>query len=279
MKLFLLVFMILTVAIPAASAQIMIDSFTAVPEKVEPGNLVTLELKLENAGDEDIENVIVRLDLSQMPFAPVGSSTEKAVDEIYDHRHETMQFILRALPDAPAQIYKIPVIITHGAVSTTSLIGMEVIAPAHLEVLLDHADILTVGNQGKVTFKFVNDGLTPIQFLKVTLQKIPGYEIVSSSSLYIGEVEIGDFETEEFTIIPLIKDPVLVLDMEYRDAANQAFSNSVLIQLPVYTAEEAQQLGLVKGKQAYLPWIIGGGILLAIFILYKKKRKQQHHAL
>lgn len=276
MKLLFLTFIVLALAIPLAFAQITIDSFTAAPEKVEPGNDVTVELQIKNAGDDNIEDVIVRLDLSQVPFATLGSSTERVIDEIRDHRQETMQFTLRALPTAVAQIYKIPIIIAHGTVSTTSLIGIEVTAPAHLDVLVDNAEIVQVGDQGKVLFKFINDGLTPIQLLKVTLRESPGYEIISSRSLYVGEVEVGDFETEEFIIIPLMANPVLALDLEYQDTNNQGFTASRLIQLKVYTTEEAQRLGLVNSSKSMLYWIIGIIILAIIFIIYQKKRKHKN---
>lgn len=276
MKLLFLTFIVLALAIPLALAQITIDTFTATPEKVEPGKDVTIELNLENTGDEDLENVIVRLDLSQVPFAPVGSSTERAVDEIRDHRQEKMLFTLRALPTAPAQIYKIPIIITSGTVSTTSLIGIEVTAPAHLDILVNNAEIVHVGAQHKISFKFINDGLTQIHLLKVTLRESPGYEIIFSRTLFIGEVEVGDFETAEFTIIPTIADPVLALEVEYQDTNNQRFTATRLIQLPVYTAEEAQRLGLVNSSKSMRYWIIGIIILVIIVIIYKKKRKHKN---
>ena len=271
-----IIFVILILVMPFAFAQITIDTFTATPEKVEPGKDVTIELNLVNAGNDDLENIVVRLDLSQVPFAPVGSSTERAVDEIRDHRHETMQFILRALPDAQTKMYKIPVIITHGTISTTSVIGIEVVAPAHLDILVDNTELIQVGDQGKVMFKFINDGLTQIQLLKVTLRESPGYEIISSSSLFVGEVDVGDFETEEFIIIPTRADPILALDVEYHDTNNQAFTAAKLIQLNVYTPEEAQQLGLVNSGKSMVYWVLGIIILLIIFIIYKKRKKHNN---
>lgn len=276
MKSLLMIFMMLMLILPLASAQITIDTFTATPEKVEPGSDVVIELSIENAGNDDIENVIVRLDLSQVPFAPVGSSTERAVDEIRDHRHETMQFTLRALPDAQTKTYKIPVIITHGITSTTSLIGIEVSASAHLDILVDNTELVQVGDKGKVIFKFINDGLTQIQLLKVTLRESPGYEIVSSRSLYVGEVDVGDFETEEFVIIPTMANPVLALDLEYKDTNNREFSATQLIQLNVYTAQEAQQLGLVNNGKSMLYLVLGIIVLVIIFIIYKKRRKHNN---
>ena len=262
--------------VPLASAQITIDTFTATPNNVEPGHDVVIELNIENAGNDDIENVIVRLDLSQVPFAPIGSSTERAIDEIRDHRHETLQFTLRVLPNAQVQMYKIPVIITHGTTSTTSLIGIEVAAPAHLDILVDNTDFVQVGDQGKIIFKFINDGLAQIQLLSVTLRQSPGYEIISSPSLFVGDVDVGDFETEEFIIIPNMADPVLALDVHYKDTNNKEFTATELIQLNVYTAQEAQQLGLVNGGKSMLYLIFGIIVLVIIFIIYKKRKKRKH---
>ena len=57
-----------------------------------------------------------------------------------------------------------------------------------------------MNDKGTVTLKFVNSGLTQIKFLKVTLQDGLSYEILSPKSLYIGEVDIDDFEISKFSI-------------------------------------------------------------------------------
>ena len=267
---------LLTIILPSVSAQIAVESFTVEPETAYPGDEVNLKLSIENVGDDDIENVVVALDLSKVPFAPVGSSTEKVIDEIRDNDNEMISFDLTVLPTADALIYKIPLTITYGTVSKTSLIAVAVTAQTHLDLLLDSNEVLTIGTQRKVSFKFVNNGQVKVDFLKVTLKTSPFYEIISPAAVYIGDVDKGDFETEEFTILPLGKDPIIALDLEYKDVDGKQYREPKLIQLPTYTEEEALQKGLIapKGTSPLLIVVVIVGVI-AVVMFYRRRRKNK----
>ena len=265
---------LLAMMLPTVTAQIAIESFAATPKTVPPGNEVTLTLTLENGGDQDIENVAVALDLTEVPFAPVDSSTEKIIAEIDEDERETLSFTIRALPDAEPRTYKIPVTISHNGSSKTSLLGIEVKALVRLEAFLEKSELLTINEPGEVTIKIVNSGLSPVTFLKVTLLESPAYGILSPAQRYIGDVAIGDFETEEFMLRAKAENPILVLELEYRDAQNQRFTTAALLEVPVYSLEEAQQLGLVK-KNTLLPIIVGIVVLVGAVLGYKKRRKRK----
>ena len=273
-KLILLALVLL--AIPLVSAQVAVQSFSASPEKVLPGDHVELKITLENVGNDDVRDVLVALDLSQVPFAPLRSSSEKIIDRIRDGDEETVLFELVALPDASSQIYKIPVRISYNETSKSSLISLEVSAEAKLDVIMDDSEIIKVNDQGAVTLKFINNGLTQIKFLKVTLQDSMYYEILSPKTLYIGEVDVDDFETEEFVIISKAKNPRLVLNLEYTDSNNNEFRETRDISLNVYTLEEAKHLGLVKGNFSSF-WIIIVVIVIA-FVLYRIFKRKKNVA-
>ncbi len=270
-------FILLLLGLPLVTAQIAIQSFTSLPETILPGSTVNINLVLENVGNDDIENVVVSLDLTQAPFAPVGSSSEKVIEEIDEDSHETVYFALQALPSAEPAIYKVPVVIAYNGASTTSLISIKVSASPHLDVIIDHSEAVSMNSPGKVTVKFVNNGLSPVKFLKVTLAGSALYDILSPRSLYLGEVEVGDFETEEFTLIPRIENPILTLDLEYRDGANQQFRESKLIQLSVYTEEKAQQLGLIESKGSSWMVVVIIVLILAGVIIYRRLRRKKNH--
>ncbi|MDP3640617.1 MAG: hypothetical protein Q8R53_05475 [Nanoarchaeota archaeon] len=265
---------LLATMLPVVTAQIAIESFAATPKTVLPGNEVVLILTLENSGEEDIENIAVALDLTQVPFAPVDSSTEKIIAEINENDRETLSFTIKALPNAEPGTYKIPVAISHDGTSKTSLLGIEVKAPARLEAFLEKSELRTINEPGEVTVKIVNSGLSAVTFLKVTLLESPAYGILSPAQRYIGDVDVGDFETEEFTLLAKAEDPILALELEYRDAQNQRFTTSALLEVPVYSAEEAQQLGLVK-KSTLLPIILVIFGLAGAVMIYKKLRKKK----
>src|SRR3989338_7216093 len=225
-KILLTMLLLAMMVIPQVSAQVAISSFTVNPRTVAPGGETSIDLTLENVGDLDIENVIVTLDLSNVPFVPVGSSNEKIIEEIDDGDQERVTFRVKALSTAEPSTYKIPVMVSYDGASKTSLISVEVTAEAHLDLLLDKSELVKVNDNGKVTLKFVNDGLSQIKNLKVTLQDSLLYQINSPSTVFIGEVDVGDFETEEFIIIAQSEDPILAVDLEYRDAANNFFRRS-----------------------------------------------------
>ena len=271
-KLILLALVLL--AIPLVSAQVAVQSFSASPEKVLPGDHVELKITLENVGNDDVRDVLVALDLSQVPFAPLRSSSEKIIDRIRDGDEETVLFELVALPDASSQIYKIPVRISYNETSKSSLISLEVSAEAKLDVIMEDSEIIKVNDQGAVTLKFINNGLTQIKFLKVTLQDSMYYEILSPKTLYIGEVDVDDFETEEFVIISKAKNPRLVLNLEYTDSNNNEFKETKYLDLNVYSLEEAKQLGLIKTNFTGI-WITFIVLVVLVIILYKIfKRKK-----
>ncbi len=260
---------------PFVNAQIAISSFETFPSQVSPGESIQLKVVLENVGDQDIKNVLVKLDLSQVPFAPLRSSTEKIIDEINDEDQVIIYFDLVALPSAESQIYKIPIKISYDNITKDSLISLEVNAKAKLDLILEESTLVKINDNGKVTLKLINNGLSQIKFLKITLQDSQAYESLSPNSIYIGQIDVDDFETAEYNIIPKIKNPQLNLMINYKDSNNNEFTENKYLTLKVYSEEEAKQLGLVK-QSSLLTILIPILIIILIFFIYKKLKKKKH---
>ena len=275
LSIFLLIFLI---TLAAVHAQIAIESFSSNPNAVQPGEEIEVEINLENVGEDDIENILVSLDLTDLPFAPIESSTEKIIDEIRDGDQETVSFQLVALSSAEAKTYKVPVTLTYENTTKSSLISLEVTTDANVNILLESSDLVIVDEQGAVTIKMVNEGLTQVKFLQVSLLESSQYDILSPSSVYVGEIDTGDFETEEFTILPKTEDPELKFKLEYRDTNNQAFEEEQKITVKVYSAEDAVKLGLVKQSNSFTGILIFVVIALALgaWIRRKIKKKNVH---
>ena len=276
----IMLIMILSVFLmPAAMAEVAVESFTLDTETVFPGNEVSIDMTVKNVGDEVIEDIVVSLDLSQVPFAPIESSNEKIICEMDDHDRKNLHFKFRALPDAEPSVYKIPVVITYNGTAKSSLISIEVSADAALDVVLDSSEIVKVNDQGKVSLKFINNGLTEVKFLKVTLLESPFYKIASPDIVYIGSVDVDDFQTEEFTIVPSVEDPILALQLDYRDSHNQEFSRTWLMRLNVYSEEEAKELGLVKPQNIFS--LVGMAVIAGIagYLIYRRIKKRRKNAI
>src|SRR3989344_4654088 len=95
-----IVLILLALLLPVVQAQIAIESFSSHPQQVLPGEEVVLQLEVENVGEDRIEDILVSLDLKELPFVPVDSSTEKIIEKIRDDDSEFVTFRLRALPTA-----------------------------------------------------------------------------------------------------------------------------------------------------------------------------------
>ncbi len=274
LKQLIILFFILAMSMHAVSAQIAIDSFSA--DTVQPGEEVELTIRLENVGDDDINNIIVSLDLTELPFAPIEYSSEQIIEEIQEKEDETVSFRLQALVDAESKTYKIPVTISYENTTKSSLVSIEVSTEASIEVYAESSDLLMQNEQGKVIIKVINTGLTQIKLLQMNLKDSSDYEILSSSSAYIGDIDIGDFETEEFTIIPLKKSTELEVEIEYRDANNKIFTEKLELPLTVYTEEQAVELGLSQENHTFT-WILSLLLIIVLcLVFFRRKRKKEN---
>ena len=269
----LLIFVLLNINL--ANAQIAIRSFESTPDTVLPGKEIQLRIKLANIGDDNIKNISLKLILDNLPFAPLHSSTEKTIDELDENEESTIIFDLVTLSNAESQVYKIPVKLSYNNANKDSLISIEVNAEPKLDLILEDTDLVKVNDNGKVTVKLVNNGLSQIKFLTLTLNENSAYEILSANKVYIGDVDVGDFESEEFTIIPRIENPELTFNVYYRDLKNNEFFQSKNIKLNIYSEEKARELGLIK-KSFLSSIIIPIVIILIIYLIYRRFRKRKN---
>ena len=271
-KLILLLMFFLVINL--VSAQIGVREVLTQPEKVAPGERFTVRIFLENVGDDDINDVSVKLVLNDLPFAPVDSSSEKLIDEIRDGDSEQITFSLVALPEAEPRIYKIPLKISYNNTVNDALISVNIESNPNIDMVLESSEVVKVGDNGKIIIKIINLGLSEIKTFRLTLLQTQDYEILSSNVIYIGDIDSEDFETAEFTIIPKVSNPKLLFNLNYRDINNIEYAENNELTLSVYTLEEAKQLGLVKNN-IFFTILIPILILLIAYFIYKRLRKRK----
>ena len=155
MKKLLLILMFLLV-LNLVSAQVAIKEVTSQPDKVQPGERITLSILLENVENKDIKNVAIKLDLTNLPFAPVDSATEQVLDQINNEDSRLVVFNLITLPEAESKIYKIPVKISYDNISKDTIISINVEAKPKLDLVLEDSQVVKVNDNGKIIIKLVN---------------------------------------------------------------------------------------------------------------------------
>ncbi|MBS3155524.1 hypothetical protein J4404_03425 [Candidatus Woesearchaeota archaeon] len=243
-----------------------------------PGNKGKLTLTLENKANYKVKDVKVMLDLTNVPFAPVNSASEKTVSLISNYGSQDLDFDLIALPTAEAGVYKIPVRIIYfdefsRSYNLTSMISLTVSAYPFLDINIDK-NTLIENSKSTVSVKFVNRGLTSIKFLNVKLMNSNFYSILSADNFYIGNVNVDDYQTLDFDLVA--KAPgnlILPLMISYKDANNKDYISTVNLNTKVYSASEAKQLGLIQSSNLSFIFVIIFLIIgLILYFKYRRKR-------
>ncbi|PIO03512.1 hypothetical protein COT48_04510 [Candidatus Woesearchaeota archaeon CG08_land_8_20_14_0_20_47_9] len=263
---------------------ISIVSASSDPEVVSPGQNVRLSLELKNVADVLLRNVKISLGISSTatPFAPVGSTNEKLVEQIDKGRGASVDFELISEPDAAADVYKVPVTLTYqdslgNNFSKSEIISLVIGDVPDLAVLIDSSTAYTAGSIGVVTVKFVNKGLSDIKFLNARVTESGLFELLSSDDYYVGKIESDDYKTADFNLFVKNADGsrlLLPLEVTYRDSNNRPYKESYDLSVRLYTRQEMKQLGLSRSSSS-------AGILVVLavvvvgFIIYRKIKRRR----
>lgn len=239
---------------------------------VSPGNDVSVELNLQNHASFKLKDVRVIFDLNQVPFAPRDGTEERIVQSLNARDNAVISFGLTALPKAEVGIYKIPVKILYfdefgQAYTKLNTVALEINALPRLEITSEGKII--IGQRGELTLKIVNSGLTLVKFLTISIDHP---SIISAHSVYIGDLDVDDFQTSDLEVFAEESFNV-PLTIDFRDANNQQYHQQVELNVPVIDRTTAQKLGLQPKSK--LPYIVGAGVLLAVIYLIRKRSKKQ----
>jgi len=252
-----------------------IDSVSVSPQEVAPGKSVEVKIVLENNLDDDVSNVDVSLNLANVPFAP-EKTTEAFFDEILSDKSKDAIFDLVADSNAESGVYKIPLAISYdtenGSEKKATFISITINGKPELSLNADN--FLLVGNN-KLTIKITNSGLAQAKFLELNVQSGAGYNIISASKVYIGDLNSDDFDTFSLDIYAKNSGTMVIpVEIKYRDFANNDYTENFDVPVRVYSQDEALQLGLVQKSNTGV--YIGLAVLVIIlYIVYSRLRKWQ----
>ena len=264
---------------------VSITDVSSFPEEAIPGQIIDVSIEIENIFSEDIENLIVKLNLSgeNIPFAPYQSSSEKFLDELDSGDEEIFKFRLITLPEAQSGIYKIPVTISYenkeknvSIKDEISLISLIINSQPELKVSLDDSSVLIKGKENSFSIKIINSGLADVKFVYLSVSDVNGIKFLSEKEQYVGDIDSDDFDRIEYNVYvnadasKTINLPVI---LKFKDATNKEFIESKSIILRTYSLKEAQKLGFTK-KPNYSLYIIIS-ILVTGFIFYRILRKRK----
>jgi len=270
---------IITINIQTLRANLEVSSVKN--QYVSPGNVTPLEISLKNKGDSSLQDISVKLDLSNVPFYAINSIAEKKLYIINASNEDLIGFDIMASPTAKCQPYQIPITLSYKTLDGTQFtksdfITLIVNSSPTIVVDLESSDILTGGSTGSLILNLVNKGLTDIKFLTVTLN--PGnYDIISPSQVYIGNLNSDDFDTAQFKIYARNSNSSVPLNVsiDYRDGNNNVYSEDRIIPLRVYSSEELSKYNLVAPPNYTGLVIIVIVLALVVYWFYRRRRKRK----
>ena len=264
---------------------VSVSSVNVNPSEIAPGETASIKIIVENILDEDVTDVSVSLNFadpaySNLPFAPYDSSNEQAVDEIRKDRSKTFSFEIIALNNAESGIYKIPVGIVYykngEKKERSSLISLTVNSVPILDVGTEDS-LLLKGQNNELSIKIINKGLSDVKFLEVEIGNSNYFTLLSSSKIYIGDIDKDDFETEDLNIFFKENSPSTInlpVNLVYKDITNKKYEESFSVNLRVYSREQALQLGLIQ--RSYTSYIVGIVVfLILVYIIYRTVKKRR----
>jgi len=275
MKITISLALILLLSLNLASA-VTVRSVSSTP--FSPGKEGTVSIELKNTLSDDALDVSLSLDLSNVPFTPVGSS-EESVDEIQEDDNENFAFALKASNNIVPGDYKIPYTLSYTIgdeqKKVNGTIGITVTASADLVFTLT-LDNPVINQQGKINLKIVNKGFGDAKFVSVIVIS-DGYTLLSEDQVYIGSIDSDDFETASFDAIFNSKNALFTALIDYTDFNNNKMSKTISLPMNVYTSDEAVKLGIIKKNNTglYIGLIV---LLIVAWFVYRSIRKRMRRA-
>ncbi len=273
-----------------AESILTVSDITTDPGVLPPGEPAQLVVELSNLAGTALRDVSVNLDLAAqssdgmaLPFAPLYSTSEKALRYIGGGEVERLTFDLITYPDAESRIYRIPLTVSYKdesgtAVTKNDVIGIVVGAEPSLTAAIESVDMM--GGSYEVSVRLINKGVTDLKFLDVRLEETDDYKILSTSNeVYIGGLDSDDFDSASFRISPTgeTSSIELPLILEYKDANNNAYADQVTLTMDLSALQAlAGGSGGSTGTLVVIMLVLVG-VGFFFYKRHKKKKKRQQH--
>ena len=276
--------------IESVGDNVLINRVDSSPSIVKPGQPFQFNLNIKNYGDSLVKNVYVSIDFTallrsqdvqsgiSLPILPLNSSIVKKINILSPGQDANLSFSLITASDAKASIYSLPIKITYedsnGQIhQLDDLASVRVGGKPDMDVQFSETPILIVNNKGTVVLKVVDQGILDSKFVRLSISPTDNLQILSQKDQYIGDIDSDDYETESFDVFPKTSGELkLPVTITFSDALGNKFSQSKVLTLKVYSAEEAKQLGIIKTNK-----LAGVLVLLLVivigYILYKRFKK------
>src|SRR3989344_6023858 len=251
------------------------------PDRIKPGDDAAVKIILENAAESRLKDITLSLDLDDVPFSPIGSTSERKIKDIAIGGKYEVVFNIIVNPNAESKVYKVPLEIKYldelgKEFIKNEFIGLVVDEKPNYQVNLEGSNVYSYRDSGEITLSISNTGTSEIKFLSMELLNDKKYEVISNPRVYVGNLESDDFETANFIIYSKSYwDIPLQVNLMYKDAYNREYNETMTINLPMYSRFTARRLGLVKGDNGFFNIVLFIILIIFAFKTYKEWKKEK----
>ncbi len=238
MKHFQLIIMavLLISCIPPVNASTYIDSSSLTielinqnPDPARPGETMELTFSVLNAGNEDLENIVIEIE-PEYPFSKVsGESLTKTISYLDarqdDENAAIVKFKLLVDSNAPEKLYELDLTSYDDTTElvTTGTIDIDVRGKEYAQIVTVSKSSIDTATEEELEFIVTNTGNSPLKNMVISWEDASGtiLPVYSDNTKYINYLAAGESETISYTVMADINaDPGLYqldIDLTFED--------------------------------------------------------------
>lgn len=270
-------------AVGGKATNVVIEETKTTPERVAPGKSADISIKITNNGNTYIEDMTITLLLQNITeIAPLKTSNEVIIRNVLGGESKQANFSIIVAPDASVKVYKIPVTIKYtdqrnNKYEKSSYISLVVDAQPEYVLNIEESDVYKEGITGNIVISLSNIGVANLNYATLTLEEGEYYIVLSSNTVYLGNLESDDYETAQFKIYTKDYAEELPLNFRlvYKDAFNQNYDEQITLTTKMFTSWEAKKYGLTEGGSWFTVLFIILGVGVLAWYLWKHHKKSQ----
>jgi hypothetical protein len=269
----------ITINVQRVDPLLEVAKVTFQPERIEQGSVASMALTMNNPTGGLMRDITLKLELPA-EFVSVGESNTKKINQISAGKSAVINFDIMADPNADAKAYKIPL---KGSFSDAEgnefgineSLGVLVGAAPELQFDLEDQEVYTKGDSGEIIISVSNIGPSEVKFLSMEITP-RGFELLSPSRVYLGDLEPDDFETAQFDIF--VNDESLSeIDVEitYKDAFNTPLTEEISVPITIYSGNKARALGLSSQKSGPIKTLVYVFLFIFVYQIFRNWRREK----
>lgn len=271
------------VEVGGKASSVVIEETKTDPERVAPGESAQVTMKITNNGNTYIEDMTITLNLQNTTeIAPLKTSNEVIIRNIKGGESREANFSFIVAPDAAVKVYKIPVTLKYtdqrnNKYEKNTYISVVVDAEPEYVLNIEESEVYEEDVAGNIVVSLSNIGVANINYATLTLEEGEYYTILSSDTVYLGNLESDDYETAQFKIYTTeyAKELPLNFRLVYKDAFNKNYDERIILTTKMFTAWQARKYGLTEEGFGFTTLFILLGVGVLAWYFWKQYKKTQ----